>query len=133
LFLIKSAIIIKVIWVTLLYAIIFLTSSCIKVRTPESRVKDIQNLGNQLVILIKEEIRAAPYLPNFNKSPARIIEPEVLASTWAFGSQKWSPNTGIFTRKGDKNKSIENLLLTNNLEDQLKGRKTFVVKNKITK
>ncbi len=32
-------------------------------------------------ILVRIEIRAAPYLPSFNKIPASTIDPEVLAST----------------------------------------------------
>jgi len=35
----------------------------------------------------KGEKRMRPTPPNFNKTPARIIDPEVGASTWARGSQ----------------------------------------------
>lgn len=44
-------------------------------------------------------IRNKPYPPNFNKTPAKIIEPETGASTWAFGSHRWNKYKGIFTMK----------------------------------
>ena len=31
--------------------------------------------------------------------PAKTIDPATGASTWAFGSQRWVINKGIFTRK----------------------------------
>ena len=40
-----------------------------------------------------------PYLPNFNKIPAKTIEPATGASTWALGNQRWVKNIGVFTRK----------------------------------
>jgi hypothetical protein len=41
------------------------------------------------VDIVKMEIaRNTPYLPNFRRIPAKIIDPLVLASTWAFGNQK---------------------------------------------
>lgn len=55
--------------------------------------------------------RKAPYLPNFKSSPARIIDPLVLASTWALGSQKCRPITGIFTRNGINNSSPNQLVV----------------------
>lgn len=56
-------------------------------------------------------MRKAPYLPNFNKRPAKIIDPLVLASTWALGSQKWIPNTGILTKKGIRKRSLDQKLI----------------------
>lgn len=44
-------------------------------------------------------IRKRPYLPNFNKMPARIIEPATGASTCAFGSHRWVRYIGVFTKK----------------------------------
>jgi len=41
--------------------------------------------------------RATP--PNFNKIPAKIIDPKVGASTWAIGNHIWSPYKGNFTAK----------------------------------
>lgn len=35
-------------------------------------------------------IRIKPYPPNFKRIPARIIDPATGASTWAFGSQRWT-------------------------------------------
>ncbi len=47
----------------------------------------------------REKIRINPYPPNFNKTPAKIIEPETGASTWALGNHKWTTYMGIFTKK----------------------------------
>jgi hypothetical protein len=49
-------------------------------------------------------IRINPYLPNFNRIPARAIDPATGASTWALGSHKWVPYRGIFTINADINK-----------------------------
>jgi len=38
-----------------------------------------------------------PKTPIFNKTPAKTILPNVGLSTWALGSHKWTPKTGIFT------------------------------------
>jgi hypothetical protein len=46
-----------------------------------------------------KDIRIKPYVPSFNNTPARIIEPATGASTWALGSHRWSENIGIFTKK----------------------------------
>lgn len=40
-----------------------------------------------------------PYPPSFRRTPARIIEPAIGASTWALGSHRCAPYMGIFTRK----------------------------------
>lgn len=42
----------------------------------------------------------APYVPTFNKAPARAMEPTMGASTWALGSQRCTKNIGVFTKKG---------------------------------
>jgi hypothetical protein len=62
-------------------------------------------------VLNMQVTRSAPYLPSFSRSPARIIEPLVLASTWAFGNQKWSPIIGILTKKGINNINLNQLLV----------------------
>lgn len=43
-------------------------------------------------------IRASPYPPSFRRIAAKIIEPATGASTWAFGSHKWTENRGNFTK-----------------------------------
>lgn len=53
------------------------------------------------LIEIVVAIRTTPYLPNLSKTPAKIMEPEVLASTWAFGSQKCPPKIGILIKNGN--------------------------------
>lgn len=44
------------------------------------------------------ERRIKPYPPNLRRSPARIIDPAIGASTWALGSHKWKIYKGNFTR-----------------------------------
>ena len=39
-----------------------------------------------------------PYTPIFNKTPARTIDPDSGASTWAFGSHRCIINIGSFTK-----------------------------------
>lgn len=36
-------------------------------------------------------IRMMPYPPSFRRMAASTIEPAIGASTWALGSQRWSP------------------------------------------
>lgn len=47
------------------------------------------NVVKDLFIIRKNEvsIRIIPYPPNFNRIPARIIDPAIGASTWALGNQ----------------------------------------------
>ena len=40
-----------------------------------------------------------PYPPSFSKIAARIMDPAIGASTWALGSQRWTPYKGILTIK----------------------------------
>ena len=40
-----------------------------------------------------------PYPPNFNKIPARIMDPPTGASTWALGSHWCTKYIGNFTKK----------------------------------
>jgi len=75
---------------------------------PKSQYGRVHLINDMLNIRIT---RRAPYLPNFNKRPAKIIEPLVLASTWALGSQKCNPMTGIFTKKGIIKKILSHLLV----------------------
>lgn len=44
-------------------------------------------------------IRSMPYPPSFSRTAARTMEPAMGASTWALGSQRWRPYSGIFTIK----------------------------------
>lgn len=39
-------------------------------------------------------VRRRPYPPSLRRMAARIIEPATGASTWAFGSQRWTRNRG---------------------------------------
>src|SRR5215467_5884977 len=40
------------------------------------------------------EKRTNPYVPIFSRTPARMTDPAVGASTWASGSQVWKGNIG---------------------------------------
>lgn len=46
--------------------------------------------------------RIIPYPPSFSRTAASTIDPAIGASTWAFGSQRWTPYSGIFTRKANR-------------------------------
>src|SRR5208282_2701711 len=48
------------------------------------------------------EKRMKPYVPIFSRTPARITEPAVGASTWASGSQVWKGNIGTLIAKPRK-------------------------------
>ena len=45
-------------------------------------------------------IHRVPYPPSFSRTAARTMEPAMGASTWALGSQRWRPYSGIFYYKG---------------------------------
>src|SRR5271165_5532209 len=49
------------------------------------------------------EKRRNPYVPIFSRTPARITEPAVGASTCASGSQVWNGNIGTLMAKPRKN------------------------------
>jgi hypothetical protein len=58
-------------------------------------------IGTMIKILfneIKLMKRINPNPPNFNSTPARIIDPKVGASTCAIGNQKCKPYTGSLTQ-----------------------------------
>ena len=48
------------------------------------------------------EKRMKPYVPIFSKTPARITEPAVGASTCASGSHVWNGNIGTLMAKAKK-------------------------------
>src|ERR1700688_1513997 len=55
------------------------------------------------------EKRMKPYVPIFSKTPARMTEPAVGASTCASGSQVWKGNIGTLmakAKKKAKNRSV---------------------------
>src|ERR1700693_5986575 len=49
------------------------------------------------------EKRMKPYVPIFSRTPARMTEPAVGASTCASGSQVWKGNIGTFMANPRKN------------------------------
>lgn len=59
--------------------------------------------------------RIRPYPPNFNRIPARIIDPPTGASTWALGSHWWTKYIGNFTRKAITEKILKSGILLTNL------------------
>ncbi len=48
---------------------------------------------------IGKEIRIRPYVPIFSRTPARMTEIAVGASTWASGSQVWNGKSGTLMAK----------------------------------
>lgn len=92
------------IWQTEEYAIKDFKSVCRKhtslTNTPPTKLILIQIKLYLMPTLDKNtKTRNNPYPPNFNKTPAKIIEPETGASTWALGNHKWTKNIGILTKK----------------------------------
>lgn len=84
------------------YAIITFISLCLRQTTPRSPPPSNEKILSILRYLDtsnKNPIRIIPYPPNFSKIPAKIMEPDTGASTWAFGSHWWTKNIGNFTRK----------------------------------
>src|ERR1700719_5344148 len=58
------------------------------------------------------EKRTKPYVPIFNRTPARMTEPAVGASTCASGSQVWNGNIGNLmanARKNARNSKMANV------------------------
>lgn len=85
------------------YAISDLTSVCRKqinlARAPpivQTTITGEDNVFDIIIIFVLS--RSNPYLPNFNKIPARTIEPATGASTCAFGSQRCTRKRGVFTK-----------------------------------
>lgn len=56
------------------------------------------------------EIRIMPYPPNFRRIAARTMDPAIGASTWAFGSHRWTPYRGILIIKAIMHASHRMLL-----------------------
>lgn len=54
-------------------------------------------------------IRIMPYPPSLRRTAARIMDPAIGASTWAFGSQRCTPYNGILTRKANRQAAHHNL------------------------
>lgn len=48
-----------------------------------------------------------PYPPSFSSSAASSMEPAMGASTWALGSQRWSPYRGAFTMKASRRARLD--------------------------
>lgn len=76
----------KFIWQTEEKAINLLISLCTAANSEPKIIPNrlIQKIKKQLRNFVKQN---NPQPPNFNKIPAKRIEPAVGASTWAFGSQ----------------------------------------------
>lgn len=61
------------------------------VRAAPQAARDAMNSARCDIRLGKvDSMRRRPKLPSFRRTLARIIEPAVGASTWAFGSHKWT-------------------------------------------
>lgn len=90
-------------WLTEEYATNDFTSVC-RIHTHPARVPPIRDtlITKEALILFRrinlDANRRRPYLPNFSRIPARIMEPATGASTWAFGSQRCVIYRGVLTR-----------------------------------
>ena len=88
---IKTLIIIKFMWAIDEYAIKLFESDWKQQLNEENKVPKNPTKNNKMEkFLNKLIIRITPYPPIFNKIAAKIIEPIVGASTWAFGNHKCS-------------------------------------------
>jgi hypothetical protein len=100
----KRPAIIRPICLTDEYAINDLRSDCRRqikdVSVPPISAIDISGDMSLIFIVGNDRIiRANPYPPNFRRIAANTIEPATGASTCAFGSHKWTRNSGSFTIK----------------------------------
>lgn len=80
-------------WATDEYAISALKSVCRAVRrvvmaAPQDVIANIAGVIGCISRGKEDNIRKSPYTPSFSRSAAKIIDPAVGASTWAFGSHK---------------------------------------------
>lgn len=66
-----------------------------KIAPPAAPKIETDNIDEEEINI---ETRIMPYPPNFKSTPAKIILPDTGASTWALGSQRWTPYIGNFTR-----------------------------------
>jgi len=57
-------------------------------RTPPPHIVRIPTLNIKGLCKKKALSRIIPYPPNFNRTPAKIIDPATGASTWALGSHR---------------------------------------------
>ena len=57
---------------------------------------------------VRGKMRKRPYPPSFKSTPAKIIDPAMGASTWAFGSQRCPKYTGILTKNAITNPKYNN-------------------------
>lgn len=86
------------------WAISFLMS--IEFRHTSLITKDPQRFVDRIKVVMlfstkvdRAVIFISPYPPSFRRMPANTMDPETGASTWAFGSHKWTSQHGSFTKK----------------------------------
>lgn len=68
------------------------------ISAPQALIAARWGVNSLFVETKRADNRISPYLPNFSKMAARIIDPATGASTCAFGSHRWVKYRGIFTR-----------------------------------
>ena len=73
--------------------------------------KETRKKINVKVLIKILRIKINPKPPNFNKRPAKIIDPKVGASTWAFGNQIWKIKRGSFTKNLNLKQKNNNILM----------------------
>lgn len=107
-----SPTIIKAICTTEEYAINTFMSLFIIHRTPKMALPTNERDTIILSILlgtIKKDTRIIPYPPSFNKIPARTMDPETGASTWALGNHRWNKKIGNLIKKARIKNSLKNI------------------------
>lgn len=65
---------------------------------PPSEIARINGLIELIRLGIVKARRIIPNVPNFNRIPARIMDPATGASTWALGSHRWRKNIGALAK-----------------------------------
>lgn len=83
-------------------------------RTPPPHIATTLIKKIIFIVLINILKRKIPYPPNFNKTPAKIIDPATGASTCAFGSQRWTKYIGNLMTK-----AITAIIVYKNHEDAI--------------
>lgn len=81
------------------------------------------------------ESRHIPYPPSLRSKAAKIIDPIIGASTWAFGSHKWNRNIGNLIKKANNMRTKFIFLKIEDIEGLIRTIKLLDIclqKNKIT-
>lgn len=99
-----------------------------QIKQAKTEPKILTNKKKKLKRLINVfKIKQIPKPPSFNKRPAKIIEPNVGASTWALGNQIWNKNIGNFTKKLNLKQNKEIKLIDQKINIFCKGKNKILI------